>query len=265
MRPRHVILGVASLAMVMLCLAGWAVASPCSGAGRCAAAAVPALVLLAALLLAGGSVVAWLTTVAGLLLAARRDIRPLSPGLAPPQILAHARHSGLERIRWLATDTPVAFCAGGLRPAVYLSSGLVGALRPDELEAVLLHEGEHRRRYEPLRRAARHAAADVWFYVPMVRWWAERQLERSEVAADAEVLRRIGAAPLAGALCRVDAVVSGRAAAAFGGAAESRVAQLLGDPLPRRRPTAWTWCASVAGLALMVSVLLCVTQVLGGV
>lgn len=263
MKRRLFVLVAAMLATVIVCVVGWMVTSPCSGAGRCAAAAAPAMALTTSLLLIGGSVIAWLMRTAWLLVAAHRHIWMLPVGAPPSHVLTSAQRAGVEGIRYLATDAPVAFCAGGLRPAVFASAGLVDALGPDELEAVLIHEGEHRRRHDPLRRAAGRAAAEVGFYIPLVGWWSERQRERSELGADAAVLRRLGAAPLARALCRVDTVLASHSAAAFGGAAEIRVAQLLGDPLPRRTPAAWTWPASAVGILFMASVVLCASAVLG--
>jgi len=260
---RGIALVAALVGTLAVCLAGWALASPCSGAGRCAAVAAPMLAVTAVLTLVGGSLAAWAARTVWLLLAAHRDIWRLPVGPAPVHLLGSANRAGIGSVRYLPTGTPIAFCAGALRPAVFVSAGLVGALAPDELEAVLLHEGEHRRRHDPFRRAARRAAAEVCFCIPLVRWWAERQLDRSEAHADAAVLRDLGAGPLARALCRVDTVLSTHAAAAFGGAAEIRVAQLLGDPLPRRTPDAWTWAASGAGLAFLASVILCASALLG--
>ncbi len=61
--------------------------------------------------------------------------RPLAGGVQPVSIVA-------ER---------VAFTAGLLRPRVYLGAGLLVDLQPEEVEAVLLHERHHARRYDPLR------------------------------------------------------------------------------------------------------------------
>ena len=45
----------------------------------------------------------------------------------------------------------VAFTSGLFRPRVYVGAGLVAALQPREIEAVLLHEHHHRVHYDPLR------------------------------------------------------------------------------------------------------------------
>jgi hypothetical protein len=72
--------------------------------------------------------------------------------------------------------------------------------------------------------------------MPLVRWWSRRRLEDSELRADRVALERLGPKPVAAALWALGRSTAIRGAAAFGGAAELRVAQVLGDPLPRRTP-----------------------------
>ena len=48
---------------------------------------------------------------------------------------------------------PVAFCAGWLRPRVYVSTALLERLSADELRAVLAHEQHHGALRDPLRLA----------------------------------------------------------------------------------------------------------------
>jgi Zn-dependent protease with chaperone function len=49
--------------------------------------------------------------------------------------------------------TPVAFCAGWLRPRVYVSKAVLERLSEAELQAVLAHERQHGARRDPLRLA----------------------------------------------------------------------------------------------------------------
>jgi len=170
----------------------------------------------------------------------------------PPERIARlASALGVAPLVCVEGRSPVAFCAGGLRPAVYISEGLAHALADAELRAVLLHEKDHLRQREPLRRAVRRAATWGFFYIPLLRWWATYQAERSELRADRLALSRVAPQVLARALLRTDwATPSLHAASAFAGAAEARVAQILGDPLPRRRPGPRVWAMSVAGVAL---------------
>jgi beta-lactamase regulating signal transducer with metallopeptidase domain len=65
---------------------------------------------------------------------------------------------------------------------------------------VLVHEAEHARRRDPLRRLAGRAAADVLVWLPLVGWWTSRRLEEAELAADRAAIDRVGRTPLAQAL-----------------------------------------------------------------
>ncbi|MFI7134724.1 M56 family metallopeptidase [Nonomuraea sp. NPDC050153] len=153
-----------------------------------------------------------------------------------------------------------AFCSGLLRPRVYVTRRLDGP----ELDAILLHESAHARRRDPLRRLLARAAGDVLFFLPLAAWWAERQVERSEVAADRFAIKRCGRKAVAAALVSVAAgPIAGAAApgtAAFNGAAQARLAQLLGDPPPRRRPSRARSLASLAGLLSAVGLMMCLGQ-----
>src|SRR5207245_10628932 len=123
---------------------------------------------------------------------------------------------------------PVALCAGVLRPKILVSQDVAPLLRPAELDAVLLHEAHHARRRDPLRRAAWRAAADVFFFLPLLEWVARRRLIVSELAADRVALRQVGRTPLDGALWTVGCASGDVAGAAVGGAVRLRRAQLLG-------------------------------------
>jgi len=178
----------------------------------------------------------------------------------PPALIAAVTRTGAGTVGCLAADEPTAFCAGALRPRILVSEGLVNRLGPEELDAVLLHEREHARTFEPLIRAAHGAAADVFFYVSLVRWWSSRRLEDSELRADRVALDRLGPRPVAGALwalARNTAIVG---AAAFAGVAQLRVAQVLGDPVPARAPGLALVAISALGIYLAFQVAACLVQ-----
>ncbi|MDQ6880111.1 MAG: M56 family metallopeptidase [Candidatus Dormibacteraeota bacterium] len=142
-----------------------------------------------------------------------------------------------------------------------MSEGLIGRLTADELDAVLLHEREHVRTFEPLVRAAYDSASQVFFYIPIVRWWSQRRLEDSELRADRAALKHLGPRPVASALW----VLGGsspavQGVAAFGGVAQLRVAQVLGDPLPTRAPGLSLVVVSGMGTYLAFSVASCLLQ-----
>lgn len=84
----------------------------------------------------------------------------------------------------LEDSRPVAFCAGLLRPQIFISRGLLRKLSAEETHAVLAHEDHHRRRRDPLRHATSKVLIDGFFLLPMLREFGSKCLERAEIAAD---------------------------------------------------------------------------------
>jgi TonB family protein len=80
------------------------------------------------------------------------------------------------------------FVAGSLRPIIVVPRAVVERLDRDELHAVLIHEGEHLRRRDPLRYSVLSAVrAAFWFYPPV--WWLVRRIrETTEMACDEAVV-----------------------------------------------------------------------------
>jgi len=154
----------------------------------------------------------------------------------------------------------MAFCAGVIRPTVFVSAGAMVALSESELLAVLHHEADHARRHEPARRAARNAAAEVLTFLPIVRWWSERQAARSELSADAIAERLAGRSALAGALLVMTAPVI--PLAAFVGHAELRARRLLGMRIDEPKPPRTVWAATFVYSWLALSLAGCVFEVL---
>ncbi|MGW3353165.1 M56 family metallopeptidase [Nonomuraea rubra] len=193
-------------------------------------------------------------------LAARTSwaVRRLARVPASPALRAAARRTGVRRVVCLAGEDRTAFCSGLLRPRVYVTQGLDGPV----LDAVLLHESAHARRRDPLRRLLARAVGDVLFFLPLAAWWAERQAERSEVAADRFAIARCGRKAVAAALVSLGAAPAVAGTPGFGGAAQARLAQLLGDPLPRRRPSRARTLASLGGLLSAVALMMCLGQTL---
>ena len=127
------------------------------------------------------------------------------------------------------SSEPHAFCAGYLRPRVYLSRGAWDELDPDELRAVLAHESHHVRRRDPLRLLAARALADALFFLPILRRSSERYAALGELAADeAAVAASGGHGPLASALLKFSESPSHPAAVVA--LAPERVDHLMGDP-----------------------------------
>jgi beta-lactamase regulating signal transducer with metallopeptidase domain len=83
-----------------------------------------------------------------------------------------------------AHETPEAFCAGLLRPRVYLSSAAVKSVEDAELGAVIGHESHHCRRRDPLRILIVQVLGDCLFFLPVMRHLRERYCTLTELAAD---------------------------------------------------------------------------------
>jgi Zn-dependent protease with chaperone function len=200
----------------------------------------------------------WIVRAAWLAATAARAVAGLPRLAAPAALVAAARRSGVSKVVCVAGPAASAFCAGLLRPRVFVTSGMVAALAAEELDAVLVHEAEHARRHDPLRRLAGRAAAEVLVWLPLVGWWTSRRLEEAELAADRAAIDRVGRTPLARALraTATPAAVGAR----FDGAGPARVTQLLGDQLPPRRPPLAACLLSLLGLTLAVSLAMCVGQ-----
>jgi len=212
--------------------------------------------------LAVASVAIWLARLLWRLVGVRLQVRTL-PDLAelPEALAAAITRTGVEGgVRCLAADVPTAFCVGAFRPRILVSEGLVHQLGAAELDAVLLHEREHVRSFEPLIRAVHDSASEVFFYVPLVRWWSRRRIEDSELRADRVALERLGPRPVAAALWTLGRSTAVLGSAAFGGAPELRVAQLLGDPLPARGPGLPLVAISGIGAYMAFQVAFCLVQ-----
>ncbi len=181
---------------------------------------------------------------------------------APLALREAVVRAGAGNVRCVDSVSADAFCAGLFRPRVYVTTALARRLGADELEAVLLHEAEHARRRDPLRRALSRGFAQGFFFLPILRWWSNHELESSEVRADRCAIDSIGPRPLAAALWALSDESGLGIVPAFAGTAELRVAQILGDPLPRRSPSAWLWVVSGAGLTGVAYLLSCPTSFL---
>jgi BlaR1 peptidase M56 len=87
-----------------------------------------------------------------------------------------------------AHPRPEAFCAGLLRPRVYLSSAALQTVQDGELAAVIEHESHHCRRRDPLRIVAVQVLSDALFFLPVMRRLRERYRTLAELAADEAAL-----------------------------------------------------------------------------
>jgi beta-lactamase regulating signal transducer with metallopeptidase domain len=255
--------GLTVLAALALARAAWTPSRrACLGMTMttCWAAAV-ALVATGSLIAVAGSAV-WLGA------RASRALRTMPTVPVPAQLADAARRAEVRRLRCIEGGAVTAFCAGYWRPRVFFSVDAAAALAPDALGAVLAHEAAHARRRDPLRRLLWYACTKTLVHLPLAGWWSERAGENAELAADRVAIARAGRGAVARAMMATDTGRAGRAEGrggvaamtGFDGAGEARVAQLLGDPRPVRRPPAWTVLISLAALVLVVSLAMCAAQ-----
>jgi Zn-dependent protease with chaperone function len=130
-----------------------------------------------------------------------------------------------------------AFCAGVLRPRVYVSTGAVRLLQEDELCAVLAHERHHRDQRDPLRIALGRVIARALFFMPVLARLHGRYCAIAELAADDAAVRAHGGCPTALASAMLVFEEAMQPAASVGIASE-RVDHLLGRDTPLALPVA---------------------------
>jgi len=249
----------AAVSTAFLCTTG--MGQPCSTRTPCFSGFSASLLLVAVITFAV-LVTLWIVRAAWLLHHVAETTTTLPRADWPLTLQAAAQVTGIERLECLAGPAMLAFCAGAIRPIVYVTRAAVESLRPDELTAVLIHERHHCRQRDPLRFALRRAAADVAFFLPIVDWWTRHAQQNAELAADRAAVHAAGSESLAGALFCLGSMATPEVAAAFAGAADLRVAQVLGEPLPCRRPTLSVWLTSAMGLLVGATTLLCLIEVI---
>ncbi|MBV9945087.1 MAG: M56 family metallopeptidase [Solirubrobacterales bacterium] len=155
---------------------------------------------------------------------------------------------GHPTVKVIAGSRPEAFCAGYLRPTVYLSHGTLQLLTAPELEAVLAHEQHHRLLRDPLRFAYGRILSRALFFLPVMRSLGARYADLAELSADRAAVRASAGrpGPLASALLVFDASTPPGAS----GISPERVDSLLGQP-PRWRLPVWLTTVSIAALFIL--------------
>jgi hypothetical protein len=145
--------------------------------------------------------------------------------------------------------TPQAFCAGYLRPAVYISRGALELLGEEELGAVLFHEDHHRSTRDPLRFACARVLSQALFFLPALRPLGDRYHELAEQKADEAAVRASAGerGPLASALLAFDAATP----AGVAGISPERVDSLLGES-PRWQLPSPLIAVSIATLSSLI-------------
>ena len=156
-----------------------------------------------------------------------------------------------QRVRVFPGRVLGAFCAGLLRPAVYVSDGTLRAVGEAELHAILAHEDRHRIRRDPLRLLLARMLSDAIRPLPPFAALAERQAAIADLVADAAAVDALGGAtPLAAAFVHFDERGVG--------VAPERVDRLVRDAPAETVPSALLVAAAVAlvGIAALVTVML---------
>jgi Zn-dependent protease with chaperone function len=150
-------------------------------------------------------------------------------------------------------DAPQAFCAGLLRPRIYLSRGTLGALDAGALRAVIAHERHHRDRHDPLRVLLATVFSEALFFLPVMARLRDRFVALLELAADEAAVRdgQGGAGGLAAAMLAFDAAASPAGAV---GIAPERVDHLAGRPPTWRLPRLALALGAVTVAAMLVGV-----------
>ena len=139
-----------------------------------------------------------------LMLATRRWITSLTPACRKPTRWLNrlAYKCGLIHATTLVEmEHPFVFTHGFFKPRVWLSTGLMYTLAPDELEAVLRHEAHHRLAHDPLKILIARCLSRALFFVPVARDLGDAYYLAKEIAADEfATLGMSDALPLARAL-----------------------------------------------------------------
>jgi BlaR1 peptidase M56 len=161
----------------------------------------------------------------------------------------------------IADPLPRAFCAGLMRPQVYVSTGAVAFLDEAALTAVLAHERYHASRHDPLRLAVARVLARAVFFLPGLDDLARRQQSLAELSADEWAVN--SDSENRSALARAMLAFSDATTSGSVGIDPSRVDHLLGEP-PSWRFPALASLAAVFVLVLLTGVVALFGRVASG-
>lgn len=211
-----------------------------------------------------GAVVFWLRLLGGWMIAERLRRRQVRLASAEWQ-------QTFDRLRTrLRISRPVQLLISGLvqapavvgllRPVVLVPVGALAGLAAEQMEALLLHELAHIRRYDYLVNAIQSMVEALLFYHPAV-WWVSGHMrsEREMCCDDAAVAITGDVLGFARALAQVGSAERAHhqaAMAATGASVVNRVARLLGVPQPASRthsPAAVSAAAALVVITVMAA------------
>jgi hypothetical protein len=148
----------------------------------------------------------------------------------------------------LEDDRPQAFCAGLLRPRIYVSTGALDLLNEHALAAVLAHERHHARNRDPLRLACGRAVVAGMLFIPALRRLVQRQNALAEIGADdAARAEGIERAALASAMLSFSEAAGEDPV----GVDPQRIDNLLGEPPEWRFPLLLSVLTSVVLVSML--------------
>jgi hypothetical protein len=107
------------------------------------------------------------------------------------RLLSGTSRETLLDAQLIADPQPRAFCAGLIRPRVYVSTGAVALLDEAALDAVLAHEHHHAARRDPLRLAVGRVLTRALFFLPELGHLVERHEALAELSADESAVRAV--------------------------------------------------------------------------
>ena len=102
---------------------------------------------------------------------------------------ARAARLDPERLRVVRGLPNPAFTAGWFRPRVFVAEAVADRLSPDELQALLAHEGAHVDRRDPMRLSLLRFLALTLFWLPALRRLADDIADEAEIQADDRAAR----------------------------------------------------------------------------
>lgn len=156
--------------------------------------------------------------------------------------IARTADVGGTRVAVFDSTRPQAFCAGFLRPRIYLSTA-AAALPGEHLEAIVTHERHHLRRRDPLRLLVARTLSEALFFLPALRRLTTRYGALTELAADEAAVREHDRSTVAAALLSFG---EARNPAVVVGIAPERVDHLLGRPPRWELPSSLLLASAVA-------------------
>lgn len=217
-------------------------------------AAAPLLPWVVAVWLAGAASL-WVRLIGGWIFAARLRTRLVRRAPAAwQQLLDRLRHRMRVSVPVQLLLSPLVEApavVGWIRPVVLAPVGALANLSAEQMEALLLHELAHIRRYDYLVNMLQSAVETLLFYHPAV-WWVSGHMraERELCCDDAAVAATGDALLYARALAELSTLCRPVVMAANGGALAHRIGRLLGKPRPA--PRTWPGTGSLAAALLPV-------------